>query len=65
MMGIFSMLAVLIALIVLAGIILAVVWVARAAGGIRLGHVMLTCPHCSTETPANLETCRNCGKDLR
>jgi len=52
-------------LLVLAGIVFAVIWIVKGAGGIRLGHAMLTCPHCATETPANLEKCRNCGKELR
>lgn len=55
----------LVGLFVPAGIVFAVIWIVKGAGGIRLGHAMLNCPHCATETPANLENCRKCGKQLR
>jgi UDP-N-acetylglucosamine--N-acetylmuramyl-(pentapeptide) pyrophosphoryl-undecaprenol N-acetylglucosamine transferase len=37
----------------------------KGAGGIRLGHATLTCPHCGGETPATAESCQSCGKELR
>jgi hypothetical protein len=55
----------LVGLLVLAGIVFAVIWIVRGASGIRLGHATLACPHCATETPANLEACQTCGKELR
>ena len=58
-------LAGLIGLLVLAVIVFAVVWAVKGFGGLRLGHTMLTCPHCAAETPANLEKCRACGLELR
>ena len=30
----------------------------------RLGHVTLNCPHCGTETRADLPTCQHCREDL-
>jgi hypothetical protein len=62
---IFGLLALVIGLFVLAGLVFAVVWVVKSAGSMRAGHAMLSCPHCSAETPANLETCRDCGRELR
>jgi hypothetical protein len=55
----------LVGLAILAVLILAVVWVVKGAGALRLGHAMLACPHCSAETPANLEKCQKCGQELR
>jgi hypothetical protein len=52
-------------LVLLAGLVFAIVWAVKGFGGMRLGHTMLTCPHCAAETPANLEKCRACGLELR
>ena len=55
----------LVGLAILAVLIFAVVWVVKGAGTLRMGHAMLACPHCSAETPANLEKCQKCGQELR
>ena len=55
----------LLALLLLGGLVYAVVWAVKGAGAIRLGHAMLTCPHCAAETQANLEVCQQCGSELR
>jgi len=55
----------LVGMVILAGLVFAVVWVVKGAGAIRPGHAMLACPHCSAETPANLEKCQKCGHELR
>jgi len=55
----------LVAMAILALLIFAVVWVVKGAGTLRIGHAMLACPHCSAETPANLEKCQKCGHELR
>jgi hypothetical protein len=62
---IFLVLVALVGLFIVGGLVFAVTWAIKGAGGIRLGHAMLTCPHCSAETPATLESCTNCGKELR
>ena len=30
----------------------------------KFGHVMLECPHCQAETPADRPVCAQCGKEL-
>jgi hypothetical protein len=63
--GIFGLLALVIGLVVLAGLVFAGVWFIKSAGSIRAGHAMLACPHCAAETPASLEKCQKCGQELR
>lgn len=65
MVSIGVILAGLVGFVLLAGIVFAVIWTVKGASGIRMGHATLTCPHCAVETPANLETCQTCGKELR
>jgi len=60
-----SVLVILVALAILAALVFAIVYVVKGAGGLRIGHAMLACPHCSAETPANLEKCQKCGQELR
>ncbi len=61
----FALILLALGLLVLAGLVFAVVWFVKSAGSIRPGHAMLACPHCSAETPANLEKCQKCGHELR
>jgi hypothetical protein len=63
--SIVGLLLLVVGLFVLAGLVFGVVWIVKGAGAIRPGHAMLACPHCSGETPANMEKCRNCGHELR
>ena len=54
-------------LILVGGIVLVVMAIGAVARGFRrprLGHVTLSCPHCSAETRADLPTCQQCGEDL-
>ena len=62
---VFGLLSLVVGLFVLAALVLAVVWIVKGAGTIRIGHAMLACPHCSANTPANLEKCQKCGHELR
>ena len=62
---VFGLLSLVVGLFVLAALVLAVVWIVKGAGTIRIGHAMLACPHCSADTPANLEKCQKCGHELR
>ncbi|MGE5192013.1 MAG: hypothetical protein ACM3U2_05880 [Deltaproteobacteria bacterium] len=55
----------LVGMLILAGLVFVVIWFVKSAGSIRPGHAMLACPHCSAETPANLEKCQKCGQELR
>jgi hypothetical protein len=63
--SIIGLLVLVIGLAVVAGLVFVIVSVVKGAGALRLGHAMLTCPHCSAETPANLEKCQKCGQELR
>ena len=62
---VFGLLSLVVGLFVLTALVLAVVWIVKGAGTIRIGHAMLACPHCSANTPANLEKCQKCGHELR
>jgi hypothetical protein len=64
-MGVSLIGLILVALILLPALYFGIVWIVKTFSGVRFGHVTLTCPHCAAETPANLETCQKCGKDLR
>jgi len=63
--SIVGLLVLVIGLFVLGGLVFGIVWVVKGAGAIRPGHAMVACPHCSAETPANLEKCQKCGHELR
>ena len=64
-MGIAMIGLILVALLVLVGLIVGIGLLVKGAGAIRPGHAMLSCPHCSAETPASLENCQKCGRELR
>jgi hypothetical protein len=56
---------ILVALVLLPALYFGIVWIVKTFSGVRLGHAMLTCPHCGAETPAHLEKCQKCGNELR
>jgi hypothetical protein len=64
-MGIAVIGLIFVGLLLLVGLIVGVGLLVKGAGTIRLGHAMLSCPHCSAETPAGLEKCQKCGQELR
>lgn len=52
--------------IVLAGLVILVLGVACSAlPELGLGRIMLNCPHCGAETPANDGDCRACRRSFR